>query len=327
MRKHTISLYSFLLVVFAGLAWAYISFRIDLDAAQDRLRGTSKIIQTKSGPIEYAEAGSGPVVLMVHGAGGGFDQGIELGTPLVDRGYHVIAMSRFGYLRTPTPADATLAAQVDAHSALLDALKIKKVTIMGVSAGGPSALQFAIQYPNRTSALILMVPLTYKPPDVQQSAPQLSPIAEKWLLAIVGSDFVYWTMKKLVPQEVYRIVLAVQPEIINSASEIEKKRVVLFMNHILPISQRVIGIKNDAVMSSTLEPFDLKKVIAPTLLLIARDDLYGTFASSQYTAERIAGSKFIAYDVGGHMLVGHFDNVFQEINQFLKLNTTESNGN
>jgi 2-hydroxy-6-oxonona-2,4-dienedioate hydrolase len=270
MRKHTIFLFSFLLVVFTGLGWAYVSFRIDLDAAQDRLKGASKIIQTKSGPIEYAEAGSGPVVLMIHGAGGSFDQGMELGAPLVDRGYREIAMSRFGYLRTPIPADASLAAQVDAHSALLDALKIPKVAIMGVSAGGPSALQFAIQYPNRTSALILMVPPTYKPTDAKPSAPQLSPIAEKWLLTIVGSDFVYWAMKKMVPREVYKIVLAVQPEIIDTASEVEKMRVAQFMNHILPISQRVIGIKNDAVMSSSLEPFDLKKVIAPTLLLSAR---------------------------------------------------------
>ena len=42
---------------------------------------------------------------MVHGAGGGFDQGLELGD-FARAGFRVIAVSRFGYLGTPLPADA-----------------------------------------------------------------------------------------------------------------------------------------------------------------------------------------------------------------------------
>jgi len=52
----------------------------------------------------------------------------------------VIAMSRFGYLRTPRPADASPEAQADAHICLLDALGITKAVVMGVSAGGPPGL-------------------------------------------------------------------------------------------------------------------------------------------------------------------------------------------
>jgi len=43
-------------------------------------------------------------LLAIHGSGGGYDQGIR-----------VIAMSRFGYLRTPMHTDASAAAQADAH--------------------------------------------------------------------------------------------------------------------------------------------------------------------------------------------------------------------
>jgi 2-hydroxy-6-oxonona-2,4-dienedioate hydrolase len=44
-------------------------------------------------------------VLIVHCAGGGYDQGLAFGEPL-SSGWRIIAMSRFGYLRTPLPPDA-----------------------------------------------------------------------------------------------------------------------------------------------------------------------------------------------------------------------------
>src|SRR3712207_2875230 len=87
--------------------------------------------------------------------GGGYDQGLIVGQAFVGSGYRLIALSRFGYLHTPLPADSSPVTQADAHAALLDALKIQQVTIVGVSDGGPSALQFALRHPERVSALVL----------------------------------------------------------------------------------------------------------------------------------------------------------------------------
>jgi pimeloyl-ACP methyl ester carboxylesterase len=97
--------------------------------------------------------------LSVHGAGGGFDQGLELADPLARAGFRVIAVSRFGYLRTPLPPDASAAA----HACLLDALNIRRVAVLGTSAGGPSSMQFALRHPDRTAALVLLVPAAYAP--------------------------------------------------------------------------------------------------------------------------------------------------------------------
>jgi hypothetical protein len=44
---------------------------------------------------------------------------------------------------------------------------------------------------------------------------------------------------------------------------------------------------------------------------------YGTFASAQYTASRIAGAKFIGFDQGGHTWIGHDDEVMAEIVKLL----------
>jgi pimeloyl-ACP methyl ester carboxylesterase len=90
-------------------------------------------VQTSCGPIEYATAGNGPPVLVIHGAGGGFDQGLAFGADLAVAGFRVIAMSRFGYLRTPLLADASPAAQADAHASLLDALDVPRASIIGGS--------------------------------------------------------------------------------------------------------------------------------------------------------------------------------------------------
>src|SRR5262247_2593281 len=82
--------------VLAGLALTtYLIYRPDAVRAYARISTGSQIAQTRCGPIEYAVAGQGPPVLVVHGAGGGFDQGIDLGGSLSRNGFRVIAPSRF----------------------------------------------------------------------------------------------------------------------------------------------------------------------------------------------------------------------------------------
>jgi 2-hydroxy-6-oxonona-2,4-dienedioate hydrolase len=263
--------------------------------------------------------------LVVHGAGGGFDQALDIAKPLVSQGVKVIAMSRFGYLRTPPAKDGSVASQAKAHASLMDALQIKHAAIFGVSAGGPSALQFALEYPERCTALVLMVPLAYKPQDVAASAPKLSPLTEKMLMTIVGSDFAFWLGSKLAPNFVTMTVLGTPSEIAEAASEDEKNRIRRFMKSILPISSRVRGIINDSKISASLSRFEYEKVKAPTLILSVRDDLYGTFASSEYTAKQIPGAKFIGYETGGHMLIGHEGQANSEITMFLKTNNRTNN--
>src|SRR5579859_3755592 len=117
----------------------YRRYRRDLRAAKARVFSGSRMIDTQSGPIEFGDVGKGAPVLVIHGAGGGFDQGLELGRPLIENGFRVIAPSRFGYLGTPLPQDATPAAQADAHARLLDALEVDKVAVVAFLAEGAPA--------------------------------------------------------------------------------------------------------------------------------------------------------------------------------------------
>jgi pimeloyl-ACP methyl ester carboxylesterase len=85
----------------------------------------------------------------------------------------------------------------------------------------------------------------------------------------------------------------------------------------MPIAARRAGLLNDAAVVSSLERFDLERIAVPTLAISAADCLYGTFEAAQYTAEHVPGARFIGYATGGHLCVGHQDDVVSEIAAFL----------
>jgi predicted alpha/beta hydrolase family esterase len=47
-------------------------------------------------------------------------------------------------------------------------------------------------------------------------------------------------------------------------------------------------------------------VRAPTLVVSARDDGFGTFAAAAHVAAGIADARMLGFDAGGHLLAGHY---------------------
>lgn len=304
-----------LLLVAALIAF---NFRSDLAAARKRLAGASRLIATTAGSIEVAEFGAGVPVLFSHGAGGGFDQGRAIGAPIAAAGFRIVAVSRFGYLRSPLPEDCSPEAQADAYAALMESLKIPRMAIIGGSAGAPSAMQFAIRHPDKCTALILIVPIAFHPDDQPSIVPKMSPWEEKLLMVLVGSNLIYWLSAKLAPRLIVKLALGTPPRLLRSASKEERARLLRFTTDVLPISERLSGILNDARISASIPLYDLEKIRAPTLVVSLRDDGYATFPGAAYSAARIAGAKFIGYESGGHLWLGHQHELMQEIVNFLK---------
>lgn len=232
-------------------------------------------------------------------------------------------MSRFGYLGTPMPADASPPAQADAHACLLDALGNRQAAVLSLSAGVLSAMQLATRHPDRVSALLLVVPLVWKPATLADSAPTPSPLAEALLMRLIGSDFVFWSALHVARDQVIKRVLATPPEAVAAASPAERARVNAMANDILPVSARADGLRNESKVASHLQPYDLAALRAPTLVVSAREDGYGTYAIAQYTASRIPGARFIGYERGGHSLVGHNEDMLQHVAQLLATKRTE----
>lgn len=292
------------------VAWR---FQADMQQVRARIAHGSTVAATACGPIEYQEAGSGVPLLVVHGSGGGFDQGMAFAAPLARRGVRVIAMSRFGYLRTPMPSDASAQAQADAHVCLLDALNIQQASVLGGSAGAPSTLQMAIHHPDRVSALILVAPLVYKPPTLANSAQPMAPWIENAMMAVIGSDFLFWAAMHLTRDEMINTIFATPPALLINAGGSEQARIDAMLDSILPVSARAAGLRSDSAVGRALGPSPLNLVRAPTLIIAARDDRYGTYASAKYTASQIAGAQFLGFETGGHTWVGHNDEVMAAI--------------
>lgn len=291
-------------VVIAGGAWVARDYSRDIAIERARIAAGSETVQTPCGPIQFAQRGSGPAVLVVHGAGGGFDQGLDFGGSLADAGFRVIAMSRFGYLGTPLPTDASDTAQADAHACLLDALGIERAAIVGASAGAPSALQFAARHPRRCSALGLLVPAAYVPRP-GNARPLDPPASTRWIFdTALRSDFLFWAAIRFAPETLFTAVLATPPQLVKKAPPPERARVDAMLRHILPVSARRLGLLNDAAVTSTVRRAPLESIQAPTLVVALEDDLFGTMPGALYTAEHIPKARLVSFPQGGHVWVG-----------------------
>lgn len=120
--------------IFTGHGFSITQYQKELSTARGRILKDSQMVKTAHGPIEYSTAGKGLPVLFVHGAGGGHDMGL-LFARMIGDDFLWICPSRFGYLRTPIPPDASFESQADAYAALLDYLQIEKAAIIGLSIG------------------------------------------------------------------------------------------------------------------------------------------------------------------------------------------------
>lgn len=131
---------------------------MSFDFKDPKLSGklSPKTVSTALGVVEFVEIGDGPVVVAVHGAMGGYDQGMILAQTVGNSDYRYIAISRPGYLGTPMDSGRTAEQQGDLIAALLDTLGIEKAGVIAVSGGGPSAVQFGLRHADRCSGLILV---------------------------------------------------------------------------------------------------------------------------------------------------------------------------
>ncbi|MEW6184936.1 MAG: alpha/beta hydrolase [Thermodesulfobacteriota bacterium] len=265
-------------------------YRNDTSLAYQRASSGGKMIQTACGPIQYTELGSGPPMLIVHGAGGGYDQG-KYFAQLIGGNYRWIAPSRFGFLGSPVPDAADSAKQADAYACLLDALGIKRVGVVGISMGGPSSLLFAQRHPQRTTSLVLISAVSHANPP--------RPAIQTTLFKLFLNDFVYWSIVRVSPKGLLA-ALGVPPEVQKGLSPQEKARLEAFLISMEPMGARVKGQDLEQHMSE-YDSAQIRNIRRPTLVLHARDDTLVAFEQGEFSAGQIPGAQFIPMKKGGHL--------------------------
>jgi pimeloyl-ACP methyl ester carboxylesterase len=106
--------------------------------------------------VTYTEAGSGPVLLLIHGMAGTLENWQEVIEPLA-REHTVIAVDLPGHgTSAPGGGDYSLGSLAAGLRDLLIALGRDRATLVGHSLGGGVAMQFSYQFPEMTERLVLV---------------------------------------------------------------------------------------------------------------------------------------------------------------------------
>jgi pimeloyl-ACP methyl ester carboxylesterase len=271
----------------------------------------SEIAATALGPVEYAVRGEGPVVLHFHGGNLGHNGWFFL-EHLVHAGYRVLTPDRPGYLGTPIGNGGTPEQQADLAAALLDTLGVERVAAVGLSAGGPGAIQFAVRHAHRIDALVLLSAISQRTPlsddqtnsslgrlvmtpKYQNPAYFLIHQAMHRMTKLAMRDFVKTetTYDEATGKKLIEVILR-DPD--------QKRQVLLAADAMVPALPRFAGVRNDLQVQKELGDLPLAEVRVPTLIVGSRFDGDIGYANSVNAHEQIAGSTLITVEQFGHFI-------------------------
>src|SRR5258708_7795027 len=189
MPLFLIVMFALFIVLIASLVPRY---RRDKLAAIQHFRSVGEVLQTPSGVVEYATRGEGFPVLILHGTGGGCEQGLLVGRLLDPARFKIIAVTRAGYRRTPLTTGPSFEEQADAALAVLDALKIERVGVIGFSGGGPGTIQFGLRHADRCLAVVLLS--AHGPGTLRVFSAPLFAFVGRLVEVMLSVDFPMWLL-------------------------------------------------------------------------------------------------------------------------------------
>jgi pimeloyl-ACP methyl ester carboxylesterase len=291
---------------------AFISqYQQETQAQLAQLIDGSRLIDTPYGLLEFGQAGAGPTVILSHGSVGGYDQGLWF-AGLLGPGFHYLAPSRFGYLRTPTPSDPSYATQAGQYAALLDALQVEHSAVIGISAGGPAALQFALGYPDRCKGLVMLSAISHRLTDIPW-------IFKALLFGVMKTNFLPWLLFRISPASVYQTNGVGRALLHQVSRNPEKMKLLreLAATSMLPAIRRA-GMINDWLQTTQMPPYTLSRINIPTLVVHAVNDPVVPFEFGRFSAAQIPGACLLEVEDGGHFCcVTHSEKVVPAIIHFL----------
>jgi pimeloyl-ACP methyl ester carboxylesterase len=279
--------------------------------AWDRINSfPTQRLETHFGTIEYADHGDGLPLLVSHGVLGCHVDSVDTWwASLPGSGFRVIAPSRFGYFGSTLPKDASPADQADAYALLLDHLGVDRAVVIGFSAGSGSILEFARRHPQHVSRLILACCRLGGGVTVAKAFTPLFRLA-------YSADWAFWMFKKLMPSTYSRMMGLPKGYELSAA---EKETMASIRELLFPLKPRRDGAVFDGFVSNlAADRFPLEELTVPTLILNARDDHLAPYRFAVEAASRIPAAKLVSIDTGGHIFMGHDNEVREAIQAFVR---------
>lgn len=289
-----------------------IWFVVDTRRTYARIAGKSTVLPSPLGDIEFKRGGAGLPVLVIHGSGGGYDQGELIATTILGDSFEWIAPARFGYLGSTFREGATFDDQAKVYAFLLDYLGIEKVAVLAMSHGGPSALLFAALYPERVSSLTLLSCGVAASSDADQAEANQKGDA---LTMIFKYEILYWIVRTFLRKQLMRL-MGVSDTVIASLTTQQRILVNQIIDYTAPVAPRYVGVAFDNKAAMPNER--VATICAPTLIIHATDDALQLFHNAECSAAKIPGSRLLSFDRGGHLLfVVQQSAIQREIQQFM----------
>ncbi len=281
-------------IVVTALIW--VIYQRDMRISYDRVQEKSSIISTPYGDVEYTEGGIGPDVLVIHGGGGGYDQGELLTRTVLGEKFRWITPSRFGYLKSSMPEEATYDDQAHAYAMLLDHLNVEKTAVVGFSAGGPSALLFALLYPDRVSSLTL---ISAGAANISEQAGEQGAKQGKMLANIMQRDFTYWISVNLFKKQIMQLIGA-NKDVIATLSPQQIELIDQLIDYMNPAALRKSGAAFDHYAALPNER--IAGIKTPTLVVHAEDDTLQPYQNAVFASSMIPGARLLSFEKGGHFV-------------------------
>jgi pimeloyl-ACP methyl ester carboxylesterase len=248
---------------------------------------TIRSIETPSGRISYAEAGSGPVALFVHGVVLNKHLWRHQLSGLSDiRRCIAVDLLAHGDTEIEPNQDVSVTANANMLREVLDALRIDQVDLVGNDSGGGIAQIFAALNPNRVRSLTLTDCDTHDnwPPEA------FKPFVE--MVAAGGLSKMLNAM--LADKSIYRSLGALGPGYERPETATDEDIEIYLRPH-LRSEQRTRDLERfvgafDHKHTLAIEP-QLRRLKAPTLIVWGMDDVYFPVKWAHWLAEAIPGAK------------------------------------
>lgn len=280
----------------------------------------ASILPTALGPVACIVEGEGPAFLAVHGGMGGVEQSWLLARALLGEspGYRVVALARPGYPGTPLSLGCSPEEQADLYAAVLDALGEDSAMVAAVSAGGPSALQFALRHPARTRGLILVSACTGRletPRKIRSRMRMMQIVASlpgvAASLARRQARNPEASLKRSISDPEVRARTLAHPE----AADLLRALGASVMRR---LRERLPGTINDIRLFAEIETPPLERLRAPVLVVHGDVDPIVPFSHAQAVAARAPAAERLTIEGGEHVaLFTHLDRVRERIAAFL----------
>jgi pimeloyl-ACP methyl ester carboxylesterase len=116
----------------------------------------TRVADTAAGAVGYREVGTGSPILLITGLGGSMDYWPPAFVATLATGHKVIMLDNAGVGQTaPLPSPLTITGMADQTSALISALRLGRVAVLGWSMGGMIAQALAVLHPAQVSSIVL----------------------------------------------------------------------------------------------------------------------------------------------------------------------------